>query len=161
MLSVSMIAVVGHELGHLLFMKLLRVNPHSVEFSVASVKITTGEISDTKKDMFISLSGPLINLFLSFFLFSHNEVLTYFGAANSVLFVFNMFPIKGLDGGDVLYYWLHYLKFRNTDKLYSIISYTATGCLITAGAVLFYVTKQNITLMLVGIYLLILSFYKI
>ena len=77
------------------------------------------------------------------------------------MFIFNLFPAKGLDGGDALYFLLNILKVKSIDKVYSIISLFSILAIIISGGVLFYISKSNITLLLVGIYLLILSFRKI
>ena len=160
-LTVSLIAVVFHEIGHLFMMKYLKIQVKSVDFNVATIRVNTDEILSIKDNLCISLAGPLMNLILSFFLFFKIESLEYFGISNLILFVFNMFPAKGLDGGDALYYLLNILKVKSADKVYSRVSLFSISALIISGGILFFFSKSNITLLLVGIYLLILSFRKI
>ncbi len=161
MLSISLLAVLFHELGHLAMMRFLKVKVSSLDFSLATVKVTTEGIVNYKSSLLISVSGPLVNMLLSFLLFSRVEALLYFGAANLIMFVFNMIPAKGLDGGDALYYALLSSKIRSPQKVYETISLLSIGLIIIIGGILFCITKVNITLLLVGIYLLILSFNKI
>lgn len=160
-LTVSLIAVVFHEIGHLFMMKFLNIQVESVDFNVATIRVNTDGILSIKDNLCISLAGPLMNLILSLFLFFKIESLEYFGISNLILFVFNMFPAKGLDGGDALYYLLNILKVKSADKVYSRVSLFSISALIISGGILFFFSKSNITLLLVGIYLLILSFRKI
>ena len=160
-LSNSLLAVVFHEVGHLLMMKLLKIKVNSVNFTLSTVGINTDGIISVKYSLLVATAGPAVNLIMSCFLLCKTEILIYFGAANLILFLFNMFPVKGLDGGDLLYYLLHILKFKSADKIYSVISILSIAALILLGGLLFFMSKSNITLLLVGIYLFILSFYKI
>ncbi len=161
MLSLSLLSVVFHEIGHLAFMKILKVGVSKVELSVASVRVVTDGYNNHKNNFIVSIAGPIVNLCLSVFLLSSDEMLMYFGAANLIMCLFNMIPARGLDGGDAIYYLLRSIKIRSADKICSYVSFVSQLLLIAAGGVLFYYTKTNITLMLVGIYLFILSFYKI
>lgn len=160
-LTVSLIAVVFHEIGHLFMMKFLKIQVESIDLNVATIKVNTVGILSVKDSLYIAFAGPLMNLILSLFLFFKIESLEYFGISNLILFVFNMFPAKGLDGGDALYYLLNILKVKSADKVYSRVSLFSISALIISGGILFFFSKSNITLLLVGIYLLILSFRKI
>lgn len=161
MLSISLLAVLFHELGHLVMMRILKVTVSSIEFSLATVKVTTVGIINHINSLLIALAGPMVNLILSSLLFTRIAILEYFGAANLIMFIFNMIPAKGLDGGDALQYLLLSLKIKNNHSIYEIISIISIGFIIFFGGILFYITKSNITLIFVGIYLFILSFKKI
>ncbi len=161
MLSISLLAVVFHELGHLCMMRFLKVTVSIIEFSLSTVRVTTIGMMDYKKSLIVAVSGPFANLCLSFCVLSNWELAAYFGVANLVMFAFNMLPAKGLDGGDVLYYALLSLGFKNAVKIFAIISTLSIVAIIMLGVGLFVATRSNITLLLVGIYLLILSFKKI
>lgn len=160
-LTVSLIAVAFHEIGHLFMMKFLNIQVESVDFNVATIRVNTVGFLTIKDNLCIALAGPLMNLILSLFLFFKIDTLEYFGISNLILFVFNMFPAKGLDGGDALYYLLNILKVKSPDKIYALVSLFSISALIISGGILFFFSKSNITLLLVGIYLLILSFRKI
>ena len=160
-LSVSLIAVSFHEIGHLIMMKFLKIQVESINFNVATIRVNTIGILSIKDNLCIALAGPLMNLILTFFLFSKIEILGYFGISNLILFVFNLFPAKGLDGGDALYFLLNILEVKSADKIYSFVSLFSISALIISGGILFFFSKSNITLLLVGIYLLIFSFRKI
>ena len=161
MLSISLLAVICHELGHIIALKRQNHSFTSVVLSIATVKVTTAGILNYKKSVFVAIAGPVVNMFLSFFVLVPVDLLQYFGAANIIMFVFNMLPIKGLDGGDALKGLLIYLNLKKAQFLCNIVSLVSTAVVIILGGLLFIATKENPTLLLVGIYLLILSFNKI
>lgn len=161
MVAVSLLAVMVHETGHFFAIKMLKINCISLDFCLSTVGVTTGGILNFKNTAIISLCGPLVNMLFSCCIILQNNLLRYFGAANVIMFIFNMLPIKGLDGGDILHCILICTKLKSPTKIFSVISIFFTGIIIILGGVLFIATKQNPTLFFVGIYLLILSFRKI
>ena len=161
MLSNSLLSVVFHETGHFVALKLLCVGFTKIEFSLATVRITTREILGPCKSAIVAFCGPAINMILSFFVLCPQLNLKHFGAVNIVMFIFNMLPIKGLDGGDVLFGMLNAIGIKGATKVMGCISILVTVLIIVAGCALIYLTHQNVTLLLVGIYLFILSFNAI
>lgn len=161
MISVSLLAVILHESGHLVMLRLLKISVLGMDFSLSTVKVSTEGFIAPKRNLLVAAAGPFINLCCSVLLFVGSNALINFGAANLILFLFNIIPAKGLDGGDILYYILQILSPRRFHGIYNVISLFSIGLIILLGVALFCMTRSNITLLLVGIYLLILSFKKI
>ncbi len=100
-------SVVLHEAAHLFTMYLLGCNPKAIRLIPASVRIVRDISCKTKNEVLISLSGPLINLFLFaafyiMFTFWNNEKILTFAVINLIIGAFNLLPVKGLDGGVIL-----------------------------------------------------------
>lgn len=94
-------AVLLHELGHLLCAALFRVTPDTFVLSGRGVGITMNLdcLSDGRRFL-VALSGPAVNLLLG-----GVAALLGFGtwaAIQAAIGGFNLIPIPGLDGGDLL-----------------------------------------------------------
>lgn len=103
----TLFAVFIHESGHLLAMWASGCQPKSVRLIPASVQIIRGLPVKKAAEAAISLCGPLANLivFLSLwvnYLLFKSETALKFAVLNLILAVFNLLPIYGLDGGDLL-----------------------------------------------------------
>ena len=104
----SLFAVFMHEAGHLFCMWALDTSPKSVRLIPASVQITRSITSSYKKDTAVALCGPIVNfvlfasLYFNYLAFGNKATLCY-ALLNLIIGVFNMLPVKGLDGGTVLY----------------------------------------------------------
>ncbi len=155
----SLLAVFLHEAAHLFAMLIIGVRNVSVQLVLGAVKIKTSNMLTEKKKMIISLFGPLANLILASFLFVQDEFLQMFGASNLVLSVFNILPVKGLDGGDILEFVLRNFKCKRF--LYFAFSLIFICLIIVIGLEVFFHYGGNPSLIIVGIYLIILNFSKI
>lgn len=161
LLFISFIAVFLHEMGHFLALKLLRVKKIEISFILASIKISVNEQMNPKKSAIISIFGPLINLIFSSFVFVDCYYLKHFGAANIILFTFNMLPISNLDGGDILKYILC-LKFKaNGGTIFTVVSFIILSAFVAPLGVFFIYKYNNPTILLVCIYLTIISYKKV
>ncbi len=150
-----------HEIGHLLIIKFLGINNIEVSLIFASIKLSINTYLTTKRTAIIAVGGPMMNLILSSFFLLDSYYLQYFGAANTILFIFNMLPISNLDGGDIFKYLCTVVFKSKGLKIFSVISYINLVLLILLG-IFFLLTKyNNPTLLIVGIYLLIMSYKKV
>lgn len=100
------LAVLIHEMAHIYVARKLNYKTGSIMIDVFYGYAETGNISDNKDSIKVSLAGPLSNLILasvSFFLniFLNIEFLTAFMFINLLLFIFNILPIYPMDGGKV------------------------------------------------------------
>ena len=161
LLIISFLAILFHELGHLLIIKFLGIKNFKLIFILGSVKVVIKEILPQNKMALIALGGPLINLILTIFILFENYYLAYFGACNIIVFLFNMLPIKQLDGGDILKYLLKLLFKNYSEKAFNLLSLIFI-LLFTAFCGTFFIIKYyNPTLLIVGIYLIIMSIKKV
>jgi Zn-dependent protease len=166
MLLPTLFAVFMHECGHLFMMWILRCAPKEIRLIPASVQITSAFSGGYKNDVLIALSGPFVN-FLLFgvcyfnFLRYENEFVGYFALVNLVISFFNLLPVKGLDGGTVLCSLL--CKFCDINKatvMVRILSlFVATVVLITA-VMLILKGNPNLSLFIMGVYLVVMSVMK-
>ncbi len=162
----TVFAVALHECGHLFMMWLLDSTPKRIKLIPASVQITSSFSRGYKNDILVSLSGPAVNLLLFGTLYYNyvcfeNRTTLVFSLVNLLIGVFNLLPVKGLDGGTVLFSVL--CKHTDINKACLLLKFVtvifATAIIITA--VLFTIKgKINISLYIMGIYLLIASLIK-
>ena len=162
----TIFAVFVHEMGHLFCMWAMDTSPKSVRLIPTSVQIIRGIGSSYKKDIAVAVCGPLVNFVLFFTLYFNylafeNKITLYYALVNLIICVFNLLPVKGLDGGTILFS----LIARKTDynracvilRLVTIL--TAVAIIITA--IVFTVRGEiNISLYIIGIYLVLTSLMK-
>ena len=159
-------AVFMHETGHLFMMYLRESAPKCIKLIPASVQITKSFTSNYKSDILISLSGPVVNIFLFFvFYFNykcHQNITTlYIAFLNLIIGVFNLLPIKGLDGGTVFYCILcKYTSVFKAERILNLISFLSGLLLIALAVVLTLNGKVNISLYIMGVYLLVTTIIK-
>lgn len=150
-----------HETGHLLIMTSVGNKPQAVRFEITGMNIVRQpdlKIS-TKNEILIALGGPLINLIC--FLLSvlilcvyNNENILIFGCINLILMIFNLLPIKKLDGGMALFYALSQ-KYDNVtcSKIVKSTSFIFIILIYLWGFYVFVSSKYNISLIIIAIFL--------
>lgn len=163
----TLCAVLLHETGHLLAMWTLDCNPKSVSLIPASVKITMPFSKSFRNDIIIAVCGPAVNflvfgvLYFNYLCFGSNVSL-YYGLVNLLIGLFNSMPVKGLDGGTVLFTVLAKRGDANKAALTVRLITVAVAIAVIVLAILVTVkVKFNPTLYIVGIYLLISAIIKI
>lgn len=155
-----------HELGHLSAMVLLNNKPQAVIFEITGMNILRTENYRTsiKNEIVIALAGPFMN-FLCFVFFcfmyasSNNRQLMIIACINLVLMVFNLLPIKRLDGGMALYFALS--KFFSV-KCCSLIL-LGFSCVFIAliylwGIYVFISTHYNFSVLIIAFFLTLSMF---
>ena len=159
-------AVFMHECGHLFAMWILGCAPKKIKLIPASVQITNAAFTDYKNDFLIAVSGPLVNfiLFLAFYynysLFE-NRLVRYFALINLMLGILNLLPVKGLDGGTVLFSILCRITDINKATLMlKIITLILAVAIIVTAVFSTVRDKTNISLYIMGIYLVVISVMK-
>lgn len=162
----TFLAVFMHESGHLLMMWLLGCAPKEIRLIPASVQITRSFSGGYKNDLLIALSGPLVNLlacglFYHLFLRFQRVGFWYFAVINLGIGLFNLLPVKGLDGGTVLLSALCRVTDINkaTIMLRCISLFIGSFILITA-VMLILKSKPNLSLFIMGVYLVVMSVMK-
>ncbi len=159
-------AVFMHEIGHLFVMWLRGTAPKRIKLIPASVQITKPITSGYKTDIIISLSGPIVNILL-FGVFYYNYLCyqnittLYISLLNLIIGVFNLLPVRGLDGGSILYAVIS--KYFGNDKAEITLNFISVFCGITLilGAVWLTVKGRfNISLYIMGMYLLVTTLMK-
>lgn len=112
-----------------------------------------------KNEILIALGGPTVNavifVFCTFLLcFLKNEIILTTAAVNLILMTFNLLPIKRLDGGMVLYFLLS-RKYDSdfSSRILKITSLLFIFLIYFWGAYVFWVSKYNVSLLIIAIFL--------
>lgn len=159
----GLISVAIHETGHLVFMLLAKKYPNTICFQIGGILINCRGLSSYTYDLAIAMGGCLFNLLV--FLITAviynktaNPYLLLFSATNLGLLLFNLIPVNGLDGMDILkLILLKKYSLTKTKSLCKIISFIflITSLLVCAYAVLNF--ELNPTVIVALFYLLILT----
>lgn len=119
------LAMLLHELGHLLAAYMLHVKIKKLSFDVFGAKITTSGVYSYGKEACLALGGPLFSLLLALLLLPFKDAFALVLSATSLsLGTFNLLPIESFDGGRMLHAWLaHKLTDNRARKALAITSY--------------------------------------
>lgn len=162
----SVTAVVFHECGHLFMMWLRDCAPKSIKLIPASVQITARFSKDYKTDILVSLFGPLVNLVIFGALYYNyvcfkNITTLCFALVNLIYAVFNLLPVNGLDGGNILLCIL--CRRYDINKATLLLRFT-TFIFSVAVVVTAVMTSirgvHNISFYIIGIYLFVVAIIK-
>lgn len=162
----ALFAIILHEIGHLFMMWVLECAPKRIKLIPASVQITAPFAKRYRNDILTAASGPAVNILLFLTLYFNflafgNNITLYFALLNLVIGLFNLLPVKGLDGGTILFCILE--KYKGPDKaslVLKIITLILAGAIIITAVTLTLRGKINISIYIMGIYLLIMSLLK-
>ncbi len=132
-------AVALHEAGHLIALLSFRCRIENFTLSLAGAKIETKDpYLSYKKEARVFLAGPLAGLFgclLAWFSlrlhFTKGGML--FFSFNLLLALFNLLPIKGLDGGGALFSLLcHYGEEEAAQRVMNLLHCLSLALLLAA-----------------------------
>lgn len=157
-----------HETGHILAMTALGNAPQSVSLELTGINIkrTAQTNVSLTKEVIIALSGPFFNfiLFLIFVLiYSQDGNAKAINAAsvNLILMIFNLMPIKGLDGGKVLYFTVsHFFSYKTAKIILALSSVFFILLMFSYGVYVLYVTRYNFTMLIIALMLSLSMFSK-
>lgn len=159
-------SVFVHEFGHLFMMWVTGETPLKIRLIPASVQIVSGFSGGYRRDVLVALSGPVMNfVFFGVFYYNYacfgNECTLMFSVLNLIIGVFNLLPVKGLDGGTVVYSLLSRV-WTPYKALFCVRCITAfLGAVALAGAVILSVSgKLNVSLYIMALYLIITAIIK-
>lgn len=130
----TVICALLHELGHILAFMFFSRNYRL--FSVTSgFRLASNERLSYKEELFIALSGPLINIILfllasPFVLFHCSEYARIFGLINLFTAISNLIPIEGYDGYRVAECFINqYSSLRISNSLLRSVSFLFSAIL--------------------------------
>lgn len=109
--ALVILSALAHELGHIFAMKALGYNIRRLDILPMGALIVCPEGIPYRDDGIIALAGPFVSLacalgfWLCFFI-NGWEYALYGGVINLTLGLFNLMPIRKLDGGKALYCFL-------------------------------------------------------
>ena len=109
----AILASALHELGHIIAAKFCKIPLKELKLGIFGASLTPANyLFSYKKEIFLALAGPFINLAYSIplliFLTSQNDFFQLFIATSLFLGLLNLLPITDFDGGRILYCLLSY-----------------------------------------------------
>lgn len=155
------LAVISHEMGHLLALLLLKCKPERVELKVGAVGIFGDFLLKPKGEFIMFLSGSLVNIFCFsvlyiIYVFLENLQILNYSLVMLVVGVMNLLPVIGLDGGSLMKIFLSlFLKISTAKNITLAFSIVTSIAITVLGISIFLSTKTNPSLVLLGIYLLL------
>lgn len=143
------LAIVIHELGHILAIHLCGEKIASIKFSANGAKIDYSGLM-TKREEFLALvTGPLFGLIFGLiFIKSKQEFLSLSATISLILTAYNMLPILPLDGGRLV-------NLLINDEKMEKLSFVFIGILSLLGLIILY-KYEFIGIIIAVIWLLVL-----
>ena len=158
-LAATLLALLLHELAHVLAGKLLKVNTFKIELMPFG-GVSLMESCKPWRMALIAMAGPLCNAlivlcFLPLVKYNPYEWLCVFLQANLVIAIFNLMPAFPLDGGRVLVCMLSPVLGQTfAERICSVFGMLLGLFLAGAGvACVFYLGQINLSLLAVGMFL--------
>lgn len=158
----ALLLSIAHEIGHLIAFWMSKVKIEEVNFGFANIDICKAGSEffyDPKREVFVALSGPLMNfliffLLLSVYYFNREIKYFYFAVQSLAIGVINILPIESLDGGRALGLILEQkLGFEKSWKLLKIISWMFLIPITFFGVYLLLKSKYNFSILILALYL--------
>ncbi len=156
-----LLASLLHEAGHALAMLIVHDHPRRVTMGIFGICIErdVGYYLGYRKAAFVSLAGPLVNVFC-FTVFWRLRQPTA-AVIHAGLALFNLLPITSLDGGEALYALLCFsMSEERARRILRTVSLLAIFPIAVVGFYLLLSESRNFTLLLMSGYLLLLLFFK-
>ena len=162
----TLVAVLLHEMGHLFIMWVKGTSPKRIKLIPASVQITNSFGGGYRSDIIVALAGPVVNiLFFGVLYYNylcyHNQGTLYFALLNLLIGAYNLMPVIGLDGGTVLYCVLcNFVDVNKAELALKLVSFFI-GMTVNIAAVTLHLSgRLNLSLYIMGIYILVTSLIK-
>lgn len=158
---ITILSSLIHESGHLVSMIAIGNKPSKVRFELTGINIIRNQdirISN-KAEILISLGGPVANAIVFVFCcvclcFYNNDFILTVACINLILMVFNLLPVKRLDGGNALYYLLiQKFDISFSSKILQISSVFFISLIFIWGIYVFVASKYNISIIIIAIFL--------
>ncbi len=164
MMSVSVIAVALHELGHLIALYLLKQPPKSITLCIIGVNIKHNFLFEKPAyEAVVASAGPLANLITSLLLvpFISYSFPAALCAAGIVIGGFNLLPLSELDGGDILKSLL-LIKFslNQVNIITKTVNITVIVFISIIGVYLLFSPSKNPTMLIAAVYLAVYMLIK-
>ncbi len=144
-----------HEAAHLFAMLFLKAKPEKIKLMPGGINIAVKSVTSDTEDVIILFFGPFINLI--FCLITKG----IFSAVNLLLFIYNIMPFGGLDGGRILIILLSRITSENTAlKVQKTLSFLAATALFVAFVLLYLGGTVNFSLIIFSLYIISTVFSK-
>lgn len=165
--TLTYVSMVFHEFGHVAAAKALGKKVYSISILPVGLNASIEEYSCSRPERIIIYTcGPLINILSALFFhvlgggafYKADSIICFLATVNYLLAVFNMLPTLPLDGGKIYRDILTVrLGLISANKKIQKISILVSLLLVLLGIVQLLGDTFNISLILIGLYLLFLS----
>ena len=160
-LFLCVLASLIHESGHIMMMLLLKVKILKINVNLEDVAIIADSHNlSFRSEVLVSFSGVLFNVvfvavFGVLYIIWRTDIFFHLLMANLCVAVFNVLPIKYLDGGQLLALILsNRLDYRLTDLICNIITFVFLLPLAGIGFVFLFNSRYNYSLLFAVLYLI-------
>lgn len=163
----SILSVIVHEAAHLITMLILHCAPKQIVLIPSRVQIVRRIEPKPKNEILISFSGPLASIFFftAFYIFYcifHEENLLTFAVINLLYGLFNLLPVKNLDGGQILSVALKTkLPENRVNLIINIITLCLSAVTLFFGITLLGGGGINFSLIILSVYFLLSVLIKL
>lgn len=145
------LAIVCHELAHLLALCLCRGRILKLKFGVTDINfVTNTQDLPPLRQIAIAAAGPLINFCLGLFFYPLNREIAY---SNLLIGAFQALPVLSMDGGTIF----EVLCGGKREAMRKTVSLVLSFLILLVGITLMVVSRYNFSLLVIGCYLLFLS----
>lgn len=149
----SLISIVIHEFGHIIASKILNVHLSELSLSIFGASLRPdNQLFSYKDEIIICASGPLINfitfmlLFPVYYALCGSTLVLYIALSSLILGLFNLIPIKDMDGGRILRSLLHIcLPYYLVDSIMTAVSFISIFLLWLFSVYLLIVTSSGLS----------------
>ncbi len=150
-----------HEIGHLVFLCQTGNYPQCVRLELTGINIIRNIHSSVsiRDEIVISLGGPAVNGFVFavcciILVFTESVLVLTSACVNLILMIFNLLPVKRLDGGAILYYLLSsFFDMHICTKILNIVSAAFIFLIYLWGFYVFVCSGYNISVIIIAIFL--------
>ena len=154
-LLILLIAAALHEIAHIATGNFLGYPPKKLIITPIGLiaRLPCLVLAPAKKRLFIYLSGPVANLFLAVlgFIMSNEPVFII----NMALFLFNILPLRTLDGGQIVLTIMSWLfGYGRACNIVGILHYITCIIIMILGVAQVVLFPPNITLLVLSVFLL-------
>lgn len=156
-----LLAILLHESGHLIALYAVGTPPKAVRLVPGCFQIVSRHIPTDRNEMLVLAAGPVANL-ICFFACYRMQATTRFAVMNLLLFIYNMLPVEGLDGGSMLR--LLIVKLFGHKAASVVLTFSGIFCGFSFFCFFFYLYVNgtvNYSVIIFSIYLLLPYIFKI
>ncbi len=168
-LSMSILASLMHELGHIIMMIILdrrSICRIKIDFFNIDIVDRSRRTLSMQKNILVLISGSLVNfliaiLFDSLYLIFKAYFLIIFSYINICIGVLNLLPISILDGGQILLLILNKnISIKNSVLISQIISILFLVPISFLGFIILLDSKYNFSLLILSCYLIMYMVFR-
>ncbi len=147
--------VLVHEAGHIFALHMCKTKPKKIciyPFGV-DMKCDVSRLS-YEKELFVMLSGAAVNLIIcvisfTICVFAYSRELLFTAFCNAFFGITNLIPIKGLDGGRVLYVLLcMHIDEERASRICKVVSNVSYGILSLVFLIIILLTGANFSMII-------------